>query len=114
MGDISNPSTPQLIAASGTYTGNNTANRAIPHGLGRTPRMVKIYRPSSAVAWNWYDILFPIGAFIFSTKITATSAFTADRLAVTIPDGTNFYVGNAGGYEASANMGTHVYFWVAW
>ncbi len=38
------PHSGHSISASGTYTGDGTANRAIPHGLGKIPQVVSLVR----------------------------------------------------------------------
>jgi len=86
---------------SGTYAGNDTVNRAIPHSLGRTPKIVMINEQ---------------GGTYGSTIITGC-AFISNNLAggraVTDPDGTNFYVGNATSYPESSNGSGRTYRWVA-
>lgn len=83
----------------GSYTGNDTANRAIPHGLGRRPAVVIITQP--------LYMAFMCASLEPSLIVSAVSS------AVTDPDATNFYVGNAANYANSANEGTRVYHWVA-
>jgi len=92
----------QALITSGTYTGDNNADRAIPHGLGLIPKIVFIVTTSR----NW-RIATGIG------QISRLSDET--QLAVTAPDATNFYVGNAASYDLSANWSTGpvVYTWVA-
>ncbi len=89
------------VVSSGSYTGNATVNRAIPHGLGVTPKLIYLVE-ESVVAF--YHI---IGA------LAEIRSSTSGRLAVTIPDATNFYVGNATSYPQSANENLKVYDWVA-
>uniref|UniRef100_A0A6M3KUA1 Uncharacterized protein n=1 Tax=viral metagenome TaxID=1070528 RepID=A0A6M3KUA1_9ZZZZ len=90
---------------SGTYTGNDTANRAIAHGLGAVPKLVFI-RNETDFSW----IHFLAGTTGFITFITDAST---DALPETAPDATNFYVGNATNYSQSANKNTQSYQWVA-
>lgn len=90
--------------SSGTYSGNNTANRAIAHGLSKAPYLVIIYRSTG----NYERISIIPGGYI-----TYHSAAAIDQLPVTAPDATNFYVGNASSYSASANNTTVDYKWVA-
>jgi len=96
---------------SGTYTGDNSVNRAIPHGLPRTPRGVII----AAV-----DVVQPAIArpgFLITDTVAKAIQLKGDvastALAVTAMDSTNFYVGNATGYSTSANVSDYNYFWVA-
>jgi len=91
----------QKISNSGTYTGDSTANRAIPHGLGRIPKAVIINNNSSAFynKISGYDGIQMVGSGV--------KTLTADT-------GTNFYVGNATGYVESANDNGVTYYWAAW
>lgn len=90
------------VIASGNYTGNDTPNRAIVHGLGVVPKYVMF--SSSA-----YILLYMIKpANIHYLHDTSKGART-----VTIWDVTNFYVGETGYYAASANNTGTEYYWVA-
>jgi hypothetical protein len=84
----------------GTYTGNDTVNRAIPHGLGRTPCRVFFAQIGQNLMWD----LNATG------QINLVGLAT---LAVTAFDATNFYVGNAAGYGNSANAAGNDYRWTA-
>jgi hypothetical protein len=97
------PITASSSATQGSYTGNSAANRNIAHGLPFTPKAVFIMRSAEDI---WFQIW---GALALITKI----AVPPTALAVTIPDSTSFYVGNAGDYPNSANMNALVYYWVA-
>lgn len=90
--------------ASGEYTGNNTVNRFIPHGLTVKPRLVCISKVGGSY-WYW----------IFGDRaaILVSAAGENSSLPVTIPDKTNFHVGNATNYNFTANANTFVYSWVA-
>ncbi len=92
------------VIASGNYTGNSAVNRAIAHGLGVTPKLIVLKITNDSY---WY-IIFGAVAMIGSLTAGALA-----QLAVTIPDNTNFYVGNATNYSLSANLDTYVYYWVA-
>ena len=89
------------FVAYGSYTGNNTANRAIPHGLPKTPRFLRITREAGNS--NWF-------------MVEAGNLFNHDssynRYAVSSPDSTYFYVGNSSSYPLSANGSGVVYHWV--
>ena len=91
----------QPQVTSGSYTGNVVANRAIPHGLGTTPKVVHILHEGTH---NTFIIFGSYGDIL----MVATN-----RLDVTIPDATNFYVGNATDYTYSANCSNYNYSWVA-
>lgn len=90
-----------------SYTGNDTVNRAIAHGLGRTPKIIvgALY-VSSGEAYI-YIIISGLNYIIHNRSTTAGG------LAVTAPDATNFYVGNATEYTYSANHTGETYYWVA-
>lgn len=91
-------------SSSGTYAGNNAVNRAIPHGLGVTPRFIFI------VHSNFGPIFFEM---IGRAAIHYENGAAANNLAVTAPDATNFYVGNATDTGQSANDSATTYYWVA-
>ena len=90
------------IVTSGQYTGNNTVNRTIPHGLGTTPKIVLLARNNLG---RTYRIMGAVAQIQYESSNLI--------YAVTIPDGTNFYVGNATNYGNSANASSLVYDWVA-
>ena len=91
-------------ASSGTYTGNGTDNRGIPHGLGKTPKLVIINRNNG----QYFNRIFSqLGAIYY-----VSASYTGYK-TVTIMDATNFYVGNSLNYEQSANDTDDVYYWVA-
>lgn len=95
-----------LAALTGTYTGDSTVNRAIPHGLGVTPKVVLITTDkAAAVMFRIYDNV---------AKIFCVGSAVDDNLAVTAMTSTNFYVGNATDYMSSANHDApETYYWVA-
>lgn len=87
----------------GSYSGNDSVNRAIPHGFDTNP-IVFIKRDSSILG------------FVSSIKSGRLdfSASTSDvGHAVTATDATNFYVGNATSYGQSANEAGSTYSWTA-
>jgi hypothetical protein len=88
----------------GSFTGNDTVNRSIPHGLGVTPKMVTFH--------NNTDVRGHIiqGSAVIEGKDNAAGG---GALAVTAMDATNFYVGNAGNYYFSANTSTRTHYWCA-
>lgn len=93
--------------SSGTYSGNGSANRAIPHGLGVTPKLVVIFGTNND---------FCGGIIIGNTaQILGWSGGSNAGYAVTISDATNFYVGNGTNYELSLNSvaGARTYTWTA-
>ena len=95
-----------ILTASGSYTGNDSANRAIPHGLGITPKIVFLE------AINFVYVIFGAVASILCLYNVSGTATWSDTV-VTISDSTNFYVGNAVGYDRTANNNGTTYYWVA-
>jgi len=88
------------IIKAGSYSGDYVANRAIAHGLGRTPLQVMIIGSDNTVF-----ILIRPG---YITRPKSEQSYT-----VYSPDATNFYVGNATNWQYSANNGSTTYYWVA-
>ena len=97
---IINPPAATVAVTNGTYTGDNTVNRAIAHGLGVVPKFV-----FCANATDGQSISQLAGA--------GRCYHTSASLTVTAADTTNFYVGNATQYGRSANADTLVYTWAA-
>ena len=93
----------QAEIATGSYTGDNTSNKSVAHGMTNTPKMVSIIQ---------YDAFGNDGmATVISTfMITNISTY---KFAVTAADGTNFYVGDSGNAPASMNRTSGVYKWAA-
>jgi hypothetical protein len=96
-----------IVTSSGSYTGNGTVNRAIPHGLGVTPKIV--FLVISATLSYLFNIFGAQG--YIQCLMGGADAFVLK--AVTTPDATNFYVGNAADYITSANSQSVSYLWVA-
>lgn len=95
-----------VLIASGNYTGNATANKAIAHGLGKTPKFVWIASNELIDAGRWGRIALNVNPYLLSTKAGADTA-----TQVTAMDSTNFYVGSN---AAGMNANTWVYYWTAW
>ena len=90
------------LLTSGSYAGNDAANRAIAHGLGKIPAIVFI----SNAETNQYRIL-PGTRLIHWTNGGAVT-----RTATTASDATNFYV--PGGVAATGGNNSSVtFYWVA-
>lgn len=87
----------------GSYVGNNTANRAIPHGLGIVPKAVH----------TWTTNVVVCGMSTSGLWIATDNASGNGGLAVTGWDATNYYVGNATSYRYSANENGYTHYWVA-
>jgi len=88
------------VITSGSYTGDSSVNRAIPHGLGVTPRLILL---STSLGNSFYAIN-GTGTWIVCFGGGGT---------VTTPNDTNFYVGNATNYAWTANLTATGYRWVA-
>ena len=85
----------------GQYTGNDSVNRAIPHGLGRVPTKIEILSGPEAFVFFIHGL---------GNLLVNVGQISAD---VTEWDEINFYVGNIGSYPLTANSGIQVYTWVA-
>jgi hypothetical protein len=92
---------------SGTYTGDSSVNKSIPHGLGVIPSLIVI---ANSAQLSLSFLLPNSGIAKINTMIGNTST---QCLAVTIGDTTNFYVGNATSYPYSANLTGETYKWIA-
>lgn len=92
------------MLAYGSYTGNNSANRAIPHGLSRIPKLVFIQQSTT------HDSFVQI---MINFNLEYEGGATHANYGTTVPDSTNFYVGNAANYGQSANANAVAYTWVA-
>lgn len=87
----------------GTYTGNATNNRAIPHGLSKIPKLIVLRLQNGAAS-----------AFMTITSnghIMGVNASATTMQVCTAIDNTNFYVGGAAGVWS--NESTDTYTWVA-
>ena len=72
-----------LITKTGSYTGDYTANRAIPHGLDNKPMLVIIQRSLGDV----------LGVSVVDTNfIRMINGAATDYQTVTAKDSTNFYI----------------------
>jgi len=92
------------LVTNGSYVGNDTANRGIPHGLGTEPKLVALVRHGA----DW-DVLFIMIGNVYIAALRPTAGVHA----VDAPDDANFYVGNAANYETSGNKTGTTYDWVA-
>lgn len=88
--------------SSGSYGGDNTANRAVAHGLGVVPIGVWI-QVAGNPGW-WY---------LTSGKVAHTNPATSGNpSSVTAADATNFYIGNVASYAGTANATGSTYYYV--
>ena len=85
-----------------TYVGNNTVNRAIPHGLGKLPQRIMINDNDGA--YNRY---------VLASRMIWEHPTLHGTIDVNVWDTTNFYVGNATDYNYSGNANGTIYHWVA-
>lgn len=81
---IYNPPPSGLAIATGSYTGDDSNNRGIPHGLGTTPSLIVILNDTGAGSPR--DALLTGGVFVRDDDTLAIDTPTA-------PDSTNFYTG---------------------
>lgn len=98
-----NPLTANIT--SGSYVGDNTANRAIPHGLGVIPTLVEInhWQPS------YWVIKSTLPHVLFVLNATLDHRYTMPDAM----DDTYFYVGVTGSMNYSANDPSSNMLWVA-
>jgi hypothetical protein len=97
--------------STGSYTGNATQNRAIPHGLESIPRLVLIFHSTGTTIYLAF--LNSNYAKIFCLRgLSGTASFHIN--SVTAMDVINFYIGaGAGMWEISMNYSGYVYYWIA-
>lgn len=93
-----------VIQTGGSYTGDGTVNRAIPHGLGVVPKIVILLHTGE----EWHRIYGGYANILYNID-----GMDSGLIAVTAPDATNFYVGNAADYLKSANSNGAAYRWAA-
>jgi hypothetical protein len=102
------PQTAGAPSSTNSYQGDGSANRAIAHGLGSTPKMVLIY--DNTTPMQFYIFYSNNGTIAFWDLLGATKSGT---FSVSNMDSTNFYVGNVLSYPHSANQASTMYYWVA-
>lgn len=101
---LNNPTALGASISRGTYAGNNAANAAKSHGLGKTPKVVYIAGPSADLR---YAIVIP---GLLTSDVNGGSI---NNYSVTTPTTDYFYVGNATSYAASMNETGKTYDFVA-
>lgn len=99
---MNNISTARYIMKSGIYSGDSTANKAVAHGLGSTPRFIIIYDASN-------KITAIMGYAYFTYFVGGSSPAT---YAVTAWTTSNFYIGSAAA-DFFLNVTGANYRWVA-
>jgi hypothetical protein len=92
-----------VVIASGSYTGDDSVNRAIPHGLAVVPKFILM--TMSGV--GGFPRLIKIGA------VNYVSSTSNAEYSVTNWTSTDFYVGNSTAYNPSGNGSSYTYYWVA-
>jgi len=99
-----------LTVTTGSYTGDNSANRAIPHGGTGKPYLVIVSMMGNSDAYGGV-----IGLMFDDTyhRWSKTPGGANSSLSVTVMNTTNFYVGNATDYGNSFNSNSLVYHWIA-
>lgn len=98
------------LGNAGTYDGNDAVDRAIAHGLGVIPRLVELTIADGADAKA--DRWFVQGGTVYRFWEN-TGVLTLSEYAVTAPDATSFYVGNATNLLFSGNSSGTKYGWMA-
>ncbi len=105
-GAAANPSYATRARANvGNYTGNDSADRAVAHGLGKVPLFVEINDDQIYMAQGWLYNGWNYIKYFYNNG--------GGSLSVAAMDTTNFYVGNATSYTNSCNKVGFVYRWVA-
>jgi hypothetical protein len=102
--------------SSGSYTGNDTANRAIPHGLGVIPILVLIwYRKITSPYNSYFAVQNPNIAALFGFYGDMSTGYWMMRtdLSLTAINATNFYIGDSSDYPKSMNGAGLTYYWAA-
>ncbi len=98
-------------SSSGSYAGNNAADRAVAHGLGIAPRLVTIFAHIDAD--TWYEFTEIVGLNNIYGKYLNATAIAVFNYVVAASTTTNFYVGDAASYTNTANATGTTYYWVA-
>jgi hypothetical protein len=88
------------------YTGNLTANTAIPHNLGAVPELIIVKSRSAAANWIVYNSASGNQAFLILNTTAAVTTGDPNVWAATTPTSSNFYIG-ASGYT-NINARTYV------
>jgi len=91
--------------ATGTYTGDGTANRSIPHGLGKVPTLILI------ISTTVMAIVISDGA---TGKTVGTAAANTTTHTQTAATNVNFYVGKPATVGFWSNDNANEFIWYAW
>jgi len=91
----------------GNYTGDDTADRAIAHGLGTAPSFVFLLCETIGQS-HWFYAQISGSNYIYFMHPAASGKYSVSAI-----DSTNFHVGNASDYGHSANYNGRTYYWVA-
>jgi hypothetical protein len=82
----------------GSYTGDASANRAIPHGLGSAPKLIFVYHLTATARY----------VYMYMPATSDWPEFDNGSYETPIaPDATNFYV------KGNMNTSSHTYYWCA-
>ena len=85
----------------GSYVGDASSNKAIAHSCGVIPKFIIVY----AISYNYL--------ITRQGQISKFDNTALTMLGCTVPDATNFYVGNATNYANSANANGTTYYFTA-
>lgn len=100
---LDNPDPAAAKISEGWYTGDSSADKAVPHGMTGTPKVVLIVEKDDGIM-----------ARLIDNKVYYQQATTASGYHfVASMTSTNFYVGNAANYPQSCNNNTKIYKWQA-
>lgn len=104
---INNPAEIALPAG-GSYAGDSSADKALPHSLGRIPIffIAMLYGTPWYLFTQWSPGLNRI--FCHDTVGASTGQFPVASM-----DASNIYVGNASSYALTANLTGKTYRWFA-
>ena len=92
-----------VVGLTGTYTGNDSVDRDIPHGLGHLPKFVFITVRGSTSKQFCLTEQAPTSLMLFGGIATTVQTM----------DATTFSVGDAASYPNSANATGLTYDWIA-
>lgn len=106
--------------ATGLYTGDSTAQRAIAHTLGRLPKAVLIYQVvNGTIGYHFHQFIssqWDSGGGTWWVAMVCAGASGATGIAgafnQTLFTTSYFYVGDASDYVRSANENTKTYYFI--
>lgn len=103
--DATVPKLPFII--NGSYTGNDTADRAIAHGLNRAPLMIVVIDETAVTGRDMMAVVF--GATGDVQAFGGIPVCITAYYGVTAANSTNFYIGDVGGAWGNAAGETYLF-----